>query len=45
MVKLFILQQVGKSKEKEYETAYRECLDLAFVSINGLQYKYNGKTC
>jgi hypothetical protein len=35
---------IGKSKEKEYETAYRECLDLAFVSINGLQYKYNGKT-
>jgi hypothetical protein len=34
---------IGKSKEKEYETAYRECLDLAFVSINGLQYKYNGK--
>lgn len=35
---------IGKSKEKEYETAYRECLDLAFVSINALRYNYSGKS-
>lgn len=36
--------EVGRSKEKEYEAAYRESLDLAFVSVNNLHYKYNGKT-
>ncbi|MCC9061821.1 hypothetical protein [Flavobacterium piscisymbiosum] len=40
--KVIYTSQVGKSKEKEYETAYRESLELAFVSINALQYKYNG---
>jgi hypothetical protein len=42
--KVIYTSQVGKSKEKEYESAYRESLDLAFVSINALHYKYNGKT-
>ncbi|WP_413927827.1 hypothetical protein [Flavobacterium sp. KACC 22761] len=36
--------EIGKSKEKDYEAAYRESLNMAFVSINGLHYKYSGKT-
>ena len=40
--KVIYTSQVGKSKEKEYESAYRESLELAFVSINALNYKYNG---
>lgn len=42
--KVIYTSQVGRSKEKEYESAYRESLELAFVSINALNYKYNGKT-
>ena len=42
--KVVFTSQVGKSKEKEYESAYRESLEMAFVSINALQYKYNGKS-
>ncbi|MEL1252568.1 hypothetical protein AAEO57_02170 [Flavobacterium sp. DGU38] len=42
--KVVYTSETGKSKEKDFETAYRECLDLAFVSINNLHYKYNGKT-
>ncbi|MDA6068730.1 hypothetical protein NJT12_03770 [Flavobacterium sp. AC] len=42
--KVIYTSDIGKSKEKEYEVAYRECLDLAFASINALHYKYNGKT-
>ncbi|WP_428231372.1 hypothetical protein [Flavobacterium sp.] len=42
--KVIFTSEVGKSKEKDYEAAYRECLDLAFVSINALHYKYNGKS-
>ena len=42
--KVIWTSEVGKSKEKDYEVAYRECLDLAFVSVNALHYKYNGKT-
>ena len=42
--KVIFTSQVGKSKEKEYESAYRESLELAFVSINALHYKYNGKS-
>ena len=42
--KVIWTSDIGKSKEKDYEVAYRECLDLAFVSINALHYKYNGKT-
>ena len=41
---LIYTSEVGKSKEKDYELAYKECIDLAFVSINGLHYKYNGKS-
>ncbi|WP_026727888.1 hypothetical protein [Flavobacterium denitrificans] len=35
--------EIGKSKEKDYEAAYRESLNMAFISINGLHYKYSGK--
>jgi hypothetical protein len=42
--KVVFTSQVGKSKEKEYESAYRESLEMAFVSISALQYKYNGKS-
>ncbi|WXK50421.1 hypothetical protein V6624_02060 [Flavobacterium ginsenosidimutans] len=35
--------EVGKSKEKDYELAYREALDNAFKSIYALHYKYSGK--
>lgn len=40
--KVVYTSEVGKSREKDYELAYKECLDLAFVSINNLHYKYNG---
>lgn len=42
--KVVYTSETGKSKDKEYETAYRESLDMAFMSINKLKYKYNGKT-
>ncbi|MBB4803744.1 hypothetical protein HNP37_003819 [Flavobacterium nitrogenifigens] len=34
--------EVGKSKEKDFELAYKECLDNAFKSIYALHYKYSG---
>ncbi|MCI9843804.1 hypothetical protein [Flavobacterium pectinovorum] len=42
--KIVYTSETGKSKEKEFDVAYRESLDLAFVSVNGLHYKYSGKT-
>lgn len=42
--KVVYTSETGRSKEKDFETAYRESLDLAFVSVNNLHYKYNGKT-
>lgn len=42
--KVVYTSEVGKSKEKDYEMAYRECLNMAFVSVTGLHYKYSGKT-
>lgn len=36
--------EIGKSKEKEYEVAYKESLDNAFKSIYALHYKYSGKS-
>lgn len=42
--KVVFTSEIGKSKEKEYEKAYRESLDMAFVSINALHYKYSGKS-
>ncbi|WP_409025264.1 hypothetical protein [Flavobacterium aquidurense] len=41
--KVVFTSEVGKSKEKEFETAYIECLNAAFVSVNALHYKYSGK--
>jgi hypothetical protein len=35
--------EVGKSKEKDYELAYTEALNMAFQSVYALGYKYNGK--
>lgn len=32
----------GRSKEKEYELAYKEAFNEAFESVFGLEYKYNG---
>ncbi|MEP6930757.1 MAG: hypothetical protein ABI850_12110, partial [Flavobacterium sp.] len=42
--KVIFTSQIGKSKEKDYETAYREALNEAFISVNALHYKYSGKT-
>lgn len=35
---------IGKSREKEYEVAYVEALNLAFESVYSLSYEYNGNT-
>ncbi len=40
--KVVYTSEIGKSKEKEYEIAYLECLNMAFVSVNALHYKYSG---
>jgi hypothetical protein len=40
--KVVYTSEIGKSKEKDYELAYKESLDLAFLSINKLHYKYSG---
>jgi len=42
--KVVYTSEIGKSKEKDYAIAYKECIEEAFVSINNLNYKYNGKT-
>ncbi|WP_172426953.1 hypothetical protein [Flavobacterium sp. ACN2] len=34
--------EAGKSREKEYEVAYKEALDNAFKSVYALHYKYSG---
>ncbi len=34
--------EVGKSREKDYEVAYREALENAFTSVIALKYKYSG---
>jgi hypothetical protein len=36
--------ETGKSREKEYQAAYAEALNLAFESIYALNYQYNGNT-
>jgi hypothetical protein len=35
---------IGKSREKEFETAYTDALNQAFISVYALNYKYNGNT-
>ena len=42
--KVVYTSEIGKSKEKDYEIAYRESLNMAFISVNELHYKYSGKT-
>lgn len=42
--KVIYTSEIGRSKEKEYDLAYREALDMAFMSVYKLSYKYNGKT-
>lgn len=41
--KVIYTSEVGRSKEKDYEVAYRESLEMAFESIKKLHYKYSGK--
>ena len=41
--KVIYTSEIGRSKEKEYDIAYREALDMAFLSIYNLNYKYSGK--
>ena len=40
--KVVYKSEVGKSKEKDYEAAYSEALNMAFTSVYALNYKYNG---
>lgn len=42
--KVVYTSEMGKSKEKDYEAAYKESLDMAFLSVNNLHYKYSGKS-
>ncbi|MCP2029271.1 hypothetical protein L1276_004455 [Flavobacterium sp. HSC-32F16] len=42
--KVVYTSEIGKSREKDYEAAYKESLDNAFISVIGQHYKYNGKT-
>jgi hypothetical protein len=41
--KVVFKSEIGKSREKDYEMAYTEALNAAFVSVYALNYKYNGK--
>lgn len=36
--------EVGKSREKEYDVAYKEALDSAFTSVYAIHYKFSGNT-
>lgn len=40
--KVIYKSEVGKSKEKEFDVAYAEALNMAFTSVYALNYKYNG---
>lgn len=40
--KVIFKSEIGKSREKEYQVAYSEALNLAFESVYALHYKYNG---
>ncbi len=42
--KVVYTSETGKSREKDYEAAYKESLDNAFISVIAQHYKYNGKT-
>ena len=41
--KVVYTSEVGKSKEKDFGTAYKEAVNNAFESVYKLEYKYNGK--
>lgn len=40
--KVVFKSEIGKSREKDFELAYKEALNQAFESVYALQYKYNG---
>jgi hypothetical protein len=40
--KVVFRSEIGKSREKDYEMAYTEALNNAFISVYALHYKYNG---
>jgi hypothetical protein len=40
--KIIFKSEMGKSREKDFEVAYTEALNMAFESVYALQYKYNG---
>ncbi|MES2574625.1 MAG: hypothetical protein V4572_06765 [Bacteroidota bacterium] len=42
--KVIYTSEIGKSSRKEYDLAYAESINLAFMSVKNLHYKYNGKT-
>jgi hypothetical protein len=42
--KVVFKSEMGKSREKDFEVAYTQALNLAFESVYALQYKYNGST-
>ncbi|KRD07550.1 hypothetical protein ASE21_18885 [Flavobacterium sp. Root901] len=42
--KVIYTSETGKSREKEYEVAYKESLENAFTSVIGLHYQYSGKS-
>ncbi|MFT5891028.1 MAG: hypothetical protein ACI9Y7_001127 [Dokdonia sp.] len=41
--KVIYISEQGKSKNKEFKRAYHEALRNAFISIQELEYAYNGK--
>ncbi len=40
--KVIYKSEVGRSKEKDYDVAYSEALNMAFESVYALHYKYDG---
>ncbi|WP_343695639.1 hypothetical protein [Flavobacterium sp.] len=42
--KVIYTSETGKSREKDYEVAYKESLENAFVSVIALHYAYSGKS-
>ncbi|PWA09829.1 hypothetical protein [Flavobacterium laiguense] len=42
--KVIFKSEIGKSREKEFDVAYAEALNLAFESVYALHYKFSGAT-
>jgi hypothetical protein len=42
--KIVFQSEIGSSREKDYELAYVEALNKAFISVFALQYKYSEKS-